>query len=224
MFAPKRIAVVSMVVLAAAAVGAVSYALSQRAALRAADKPAADLERAKKEWQELETRHAEEMVKARMEAAEQEDQLRMLEQEWSVVRADLRHAHKLIESALAKLAQPKVPPQLQREEKELSTQEQKLRADVHKVRQKFFLAEERMWQLNREQARQRERFRPRVDAVGEKRKGEQETSFQRRLQETEHELDRLRRRLAGMQRPAPPSPVPSLTLPARNSSLKFPAR
>lgn len=224
MLAPKRIAVVSMVVLTAATAGAVSYALSQRTALRAADKPAVDLERAKKEWQELERRHAEEMVKARLEVAEQGDQVRMLEQEWSIVRADLNHAHKLIESALAKLAQPKVPPQLQREENEISVKEQKLRADLKQARQKLFLADERMWQLAREQARQRERSRPRVDAVGEKRNGEQETRFQRRLQETEHELDRLRRQLAEVRHPSPPPQPSPLMLPARNSPLRFPAR
>ena len=227
MFAPKRIVAVSMVVLAAAAVGAISYALSQRAALRAADKPATDVERAKQEWQELERRHAEEMVKARMEAAEQEDQLHLYEQEWSVVRADLGHARKLIEAALAKLAQPKVPSQLQRDENELSAREQKLRADVHKARQKFFLAEEKMWQLAREQARQRERIRVRLDAAGEKRSGEQGAALQRRLQETEHELDRLRRQVAEVRHPSPPLPppqAPPFALPAGNPSPKLPAR
>ncbi len=224
MFMPKRIIAVAIVILTAAAAGAVSYALSQRAALRAADKPAADLERAKQEWQDLERRQAEEMVKARVELVELEDQLHLLEQEWIVVRADLSQTQKRIESALAKLAQPKVPPSLQREENEISAKEQKLRADVKKARQKFFLAQERMWQLAREQARQRERILPRLDAVGEKRSGEQETSFQHRLQETEHELDRLRRRLAQSPRPVPQPPPPPLTLPGRNPPATPPAR
>jgi chromosome segregation ATPase len=224
MFAPKRILAVSMVILAAAAAGATFYALSQRAVLRAADKSATDLERAKQEWQEQERRHAEEMVKARMEVAEQEDQLHVLEQEWSAARADLGHVRKLIESALAKLAQPKVPQQLQREENELSAREQKFRADLLKARQKFFLAEEKMWQLAREQARQRDRLRARLDAAGEKRSGEPGAALQRRLQETEHGLEMLHRQLAEARHPAPPPQAPLPMFPVGNLPPKLPAR
>lgn len=227
MFVSKRIVVVSMVVLTAAAAGAVSHVLNHHAAAApsAADKPAADLERAKQEWQELERRQAEEMVKARMEAAEQEDQLHIREQEWSIAQADLSQVRKRIESTLARLAQPKVPPQLQREENELSAKEQKLRADLHKARQKFFLAEEKMWQLARGQQYQRERIRVRLDAAGEKQSREQGAALQRRLQGTEHELDRLRRQLAQLQHPAPaPPPPPPPPLPARNPPQALPGR
>lgn len=217
MFAQKRMVAVSLVALAVTATGVVSYMLVDKAGAAPvpAGNAARELERAEREWREQEKRHLEEMVKARLDLANQEEQLRIKEKEANALRSDLKHIQERIESARARYVQPgQVLQGLLDKEQNLSANIDKHRADLLKARQKSLLAQEKVWQLDREQARQRERLRTRLDAAEEKLRVEQgmapanrSTDLQRRLQDVEQQLERLRRQLAELQRQVkPPSP------------------
>jgi hypothetical protein len=209
MFAPKRLVVAALAALAVTTAGTISYMriTKAEAAPVPPGKAARDLERAEREWRDQENHHTEEMVKARLDLIKHEEQFRKLEQESSALRNELKDVRKRIDIFLGNARQPQVPQPLQNEEKELCAREEKLRAEVLKARRKIFVAEEKVWQLEREQARQRERLRARLEAAEDKLHEEQgvatgnrATDLQRRLQDVEQQLERLNRQLAELRK------------------------
>lgn len=200
-----RIPVVLVVILVAITAWAVSSLPGYRAGTAPVpeDQSARDLEQAERKWRDQERHHMEEMVKARMDLAEQEDQLHFEEREWSSLKSDLSKLCKAIKAHLP----GKVPQAIQDEEKKLRGVEQLHRAALLDVRQRFFTAQERIWLLEREQARQRGRLRARLDAAEANICSNQRTmpgkgspDLQRSLQEVERTVERLRREIAELHR------------------------
>lgn len=181
------------------------------------------LERVTREWQELGRRQTEAMVKARLELAEYEEQLRIGEQKLTALRGTLTRLREQIETVKEKSAGGQVPPNLKESEQNLRAKEQTFRADVLLARKKFITSEEGLRLLEREQTLQRDRARARLDAAEDRLRQEEggpqskPTGVDRRLREVERELDKLRRvvhdlrRQLQLQRPTeggPASPRP----------------
>lgn len=205
MFAQKRMTVLALVALTMTTAGTVSYMRISKAEAAPVPpgKAARDLERAEREWRDQEKRHTEEMVKARLDRIENEEQFQKVEQESSALRDDLKAVRNRIKICQEAHVRGEAPQPLLDKEKELCAKEEKLHADVLKARRKLLVVEETVWQLEREQARQRDRLRARLEAAEDKLheekgmpSGVRATDLQRRLQELEQQLERLNRQFA----------------------------